>query len=257
MIRIVRPADRSGFVAGGEHATQALIDERAADPAAGGSKKRTFKFSGNIYGPKKIKDVLKATQHEKCCFCENYFAGNYPGDVEHFRPKAYAQQGRRGLITYPGYFRLAYRWENLLYSCYSCNAQAKRNLFPVADPTQRAAIFEDIGNEGAILIDPAIEDPRVHINFDFLLPKGTTPRGAATIEILKLDRDELKRPRLSHLKHLDAHLKLARLPNTPKHAANRALSAQVLAEAIEPTGLFSSMSIDYLVKQGWHPVNGA
>lgn len=248
MIRLDNLLARSGYVPGGKAATDLLLAQRAADPAAGSSRKHAFKFSKGVYGPAAVKQILKRAQFGKCCYCENEFGGAYPGDVEHFRPKARVQQSRGAPVEYPGYFWLAYRWENLLFACYGCNAMAKRELFPVA---VRATADAGIAAEGAALIDPVREDPRLHIVYRFTDPHAVSPRGATTIEVLRLDRPELRLPRLRHIRHLDALLRLAMKPNTPENAADRAHASVQLDDAIAVSALFSSMSKDYLAKEGW------
>src|SRR5690606_28088608 len=141
------------------------------------------------------------------------------------------------------------RWENLLFSCFSCNAASKRDLFPVTHA--RAATPAELVAEGAMLIDPTLEDPRQHITFDFITPKPVTVRGETTIKILRLDRAELYRPRLSHLKQLDTLLRLAAKPNTPEHAADRTYATVELNAALRPEAPFSSMAQDYLTHHGW------
>src|SRR5258708_22637098 len=97
---------------------------------------RTFPFDSEIYGHPEIKQALVAAQHGKCCFCERRVGAD--GDVEHFRPKAACRQDETCVLTRPGYYWLAYAWENLMLSCSACNQRHKKNLFPLADPAGRA-----------------------------------------------------------------------------------------------------------------------
>lgn len=83
----------------------------------------------------------------------------------------------------PGYYWLAYRWQNLLLSCHDCNCTYKRTLFPLADPIERArSHHDDLTREQPLFIDPAMQDPRDHIRFDDDLPTGITAQGVTTIE---------------------------------------------------------------------------
>jgi len=254
MIRIERVGIATGYVPNGEDATKALQDARAADPLAGASAARGFNFLKSVYGPKRIKTALSRAQFEKCCYCENYFAGNYAGDVEHFRPKGRIKERRGAPFLYPGYFWLAYRWDNLLYSCSLCNSSGKGELFPIADPCARAMDDAGLQGEGALLIDPTREDPREHIAFEFITPKPLSERGEATIEVLKLARPELRPPRLSHLKAIDSLLRLANKPDTPEHADDRAHAIAQLNIAALSNAVFSSMTRDFLTARGWPPV---
>ena len=38
----------------------------------------------------------------------------------------------------PGYFWLAYAWQNLFLACQLCNQRFKKNLFPLENPDERA-----------------------------------------------------------------------------------------------------------------------
>jgi hypothetical protein len=89
--------------------------------------------------------LLENVFHNKCAYCETSFAG-FIGDAEHFRPKGEVsvplEDGGSQVVTvvdednneiaHPGYFWLAYRWQNLLPSCHLCNRYGgKKTLFPV------------------------------------------------------------------------------------------------------------------------------
>jgi hypothetical protein len=61
----------------------------------------------------------------------------------------------------PGYYWLAYEWNNLFLACQLCNQLFKKNLFPLLDPTTRAASHKDnVENEKPAFIDPTIDDPK-------------------------------------------------------------------------------------------------
>jgi hypothetical protein len=103
----------------------------------------------------------------------------------------------------PGYYWLAYDWDNLYLSCGSCNQRQKKNLFPLAAPTNRAQLHNnDITVEEPLFVNPGYEDPSQHIGFRGEVPY-TIPgsiKGKTTIQMLKLDRDILNDARLRHLK---------------------------------------------------------
>ena len=86
-------------------------------------------FEREVYGAAEVKEVLRAAQHDKCCFCEAKLGHAQFGDVEHFRPKASVQQSSVDPPT-PGYYWLAYAWQNLYLSCEICNRRHKQKLFP-------------------------------------------------------------------------------------------------------------------------------
>ena len=73
-------------------------------------------FDRAVYGSDEVKRALSAAQYDKCCFCESKLGHAQFGDVEHFRPKARAQQDAAAAPT-SGYYWLAYVWDNLYLSC--------------------------------------------------------------------------------------------------------------------------------------------
>jgi uncharacterized protein (TIGR02646 family) len=181
--------------------TDSHILEYKQSPQDYQSGKKKFSFSSDIYGDSSIKKALILAQHKKCCFCERLVGDD--GDVEHFRPKsAYCQQkGKK--FERPGYYWLAYTWDNLYLSCGPCNQRQKKNLFPLADPANRAQLHNhNIILEEPLFVNPGEEDPSQHIGFrgevPYAIPKST--KGKPTIQILKLDRDILNDARLRHLK---------------------------------------------------------
>lgn len=179
-------------------------------------------------------DVARAplylVQHRKCAYCERQEGlANQP--VEHFRPKAgadreehfrsqLAPKGRYRRLVPPEidgdhYFWLAWSWENLFFSCTSCNgAGTKGNHFPLRDDSTKlpvpsrtltlkwSSVHFDRKSENAMLVDPSHEDPMNFIQWlpenpsaDWKnlrwVPQGRDPeeRGDATIVILGLRRD--------------------------------------------------------------------
>lgn len=166
-----------------------------------GEKK--FSFNSNIYAHKDVKTALIQSQYGKCCFCEQIIYED--GDVEHFRPKgAYKQElGKR--LEYPGYYWLAYEWDNLYLACTACNQRHKENLFPLINPEDRATSHHDnIKIEKPIFINPGKEDPENFIQFNGEIPVGIDKeeRGKNTIKSLALDRPNLKIRRLDKLQEI-------------------------------------------------------
>lgn len=159
------------------------------------SGQRKFEFRKTIYGHESVKEQLKVSQHDKCCFCERK-AENF--DVEHFRPKSAYQQKTGDRLSKPGYYWLAYEWDNLFCSCEKCNRSYKKNLFPLADNSRRARSHDDnIHAEKPLFIHPGRENPEMFIEF-----KGTKPRaikgnrrGWITIEKTGINRPFLNEDR--------------------------------------------------------------
>jgi hypothetical protein len=144
----------------------------------------------------------------KCMYCEQKFdAGSY-GDAEHFRPKGEVTEHRQKLDNHPGYYWLAYEWQNLLLSCEKCNRPhrdamgvshpGKLNEFPidgtrVSEPNPKPELWwTELEAEKPLLLHPYFDNPEVH--FD-AAPEGflqhKTEQGQTTIEVCDLNRPAL------------------------------------------------------------------
>jgi hypothetical protein len=102
---------------------------------------RSFDFDSSLYGAKSVKDALIKAQHGKCAFCESQVRHIAHGDVEHYRPKGGVRQTDSDPLEQPGYFWLAYRWDNLFLPVSSAIRASRRTCF--RSPTRsgvRAAI---------------------------------------------------------------------------------------------------------------------
>lgn len=96
---------------------------------------KSGKVSAELY--RQQKDVyfsLSGPFRGKCAYCETLIVANHPGDLDHFRPKnrvtnslgAIKIKDRHGReIPHPGYYWLAYDFQNLLPSCEDCNRPNK------------------------------------------------------------------------------------------------------------------------------------
>lgn len=153
----------------------------------------------HLTGHDKFRARLQRAQHLKCAWCDQRPTRN--ATVDHFRPKLEAtgagQPGRRTPDGPPtGYWWLTWTPANLVYGCDGCN-RAKGTDFPLANGSRRLAPEEQPpGHEVALLIDPSRDDPARHLAF-FLdadgkwkpIPRDGDPRGAATLDALKLEND--------------------------------------------------------------------
>lgn len=150
--------------------------------------------------------ALHQRQHKKCAWCERP-VGRTGEPVEHVRPKAGATSAD-GTASPPHYWWLTWTWENLVFSCASCNSQGnKGNRFwllagtprlPVPAPPVHPSWF-DVTAESPVLIHPRREDPLDFIEWrvvDRRQPRrrwrwtirGRDPqaRGRCSIELLGL-----------------------------------------------------------------------
>lgn len=142
--------------------------------------------------------------HGKCAYCECDIKDFQHGDVEHFRPKGGVTDQLDRAINHPGYYWLAYDWQNLLPSCVACNQPmsvkgqkiGKHNRFPVIGT--HAQTPDEIVNEQPLLINPVSEndddDPSKHLGIDTAtgIIFHRTERGKMCIDIFGLNlRDRL------------------------------------------------------------------
>jgi hypothetical protein len=171
-----------------------------------------------IFDPKLEDDVWKGFRNwlkdnafnGKCAYCETRITAFTP-HAEHFRPKGRVQDLKPNAnddtlefvkivdedgeeIEHPGYFWLAYHWQNLLPSCEFCNtAGSKGNIFPTDNShigVKRLAVPEvdellerirqspkaadvyylqpgDLDRlEGRLLLHPYYDNPEEHLFFD-------------------------------------------------------------------------------------------
>ena len=157
-----------------------------------------------------VKNKLYDQHNWKCCYCEQKREKKRDSDIEHFRPKTEIDgEGK------PGYWWLAYAWDNLFISCKNCNQAYKKTQFPLLD-SNRGTFSTGISTEKPVLIDPVKEDPGDFIDFHWtsgkskpididvveLKGKDSEGRGAGTIRICGLNRDYLTKERGRSLKRL-------------------------------------------------------
>ena len=252
MILIIKGSPPAGLAAG-IALTAANCAAFDADPAAHRAGTKKFAFKKAVYGSSVVKSALKDMQHHKCCFCEARFAANYRGDVEHYRPKGAVRERGRKLL--PGYFWLAYEWNNLFYACADCNQYQKLNHFPLMNSAMRATDHHrTLGAEEPLLLDPGgPEDPRAHIQFRRDVPTWSSAKGEQTIKTLKLDREELNLSRRTHLKALESLVNIVRFMSGDSRPEVLQLVHDAragIAAAKQPSAVFSAASQDFLSMHG-------
>ena len=126
--------------------------------------------------------------HNKCAYCEQPLT-SMTGESDAFRCKTRAAGFSDTTTSH--YWWLAYEWSNLYLCCPECN-RSKRNLFPVNG--KRADFGESVEKEVKLLLDPcrAADFEKQHLIF---LADGKvvseTEEGRTTIDVLKLNRDNL------------------------------------------------------------------
>ncbi len=236
MIRIHKPAQAPKILR--ERGKARTATDRAAydlSPNDYRNGHKTFDFESKIYGAKSVKNALIKAQHDKCCFCESKVTHIAYGDVEHFRPKAGFRQSDNDSLGRPGYYWLAYRWENLFFSCQLCNQRYKKNLFPLRDPAKRArSHHDDVGQEESLFIDPAAMNPTDYISFreEYPYAIGGNLTGKTTIKALGVDREPLTEIRRDYLRQVKLIQELAN-SSLPGSADARAFLSQAVDDSAE------------------------
>jgi uncharacterized protein (TIGR02646 family) len=259
MIRVVKPDDApTNLVRIGHLKTEedcAAYDECPDDYISNkkgfAKTERERRRQRAIYGAKPVKRTLVTAHHSKCCYCETQYSDARHLAIEHFRPKTGVRQSKNDPEEYPGYYWLAYDWNNLLLSCHECNSDWKRTFFPLSNPRARArSHHDDYSVERPLLINPVSQNPRRHIRFDNETPFHRTQKGQVTIEVIGLRRPSLREARLKYLTELRHNLDLIEIArNNPGILELTPLGEEAqrfIDSAVNADAPFSSMTIDYL-----------
>jgi uncharacterized protein (TIGR02646 family) len=257
MIRVAKPiAPPAVLVNRGIPAAQTHCDDYAASPADYRSGTKTFDFDKSIYAAREVKDALLAAQHDKCAFCESPVRHIGYGAVEHFRPKAGYKQRKGDSLKRPGYYWLAYDWDNLFFCCQLCNEQFKQNHFPLRNGRTRARSHADpLSAEQPLLIHPVQLEPADHITFrqERAVAVGGSAEGKATIRLLGLNRLELREARTRRLNSLKDLLRLRDLlretiarASTPALVAELANVTARLQESHQDAAEYAAMARAFL-----------
>lgn len=161
-------------------------------------KRYKSKFNSK-YKQNDTKELLSQIYNGKCAFCEQKIYKCIDGSmkscsstIEHYRPKSI-------------YFWLAFSWDNLLWCCHRCN-QNKDNTFEILNKQiefeesfksvihNSTSLYQDI--EKPLMINPEIESVLTKLSFDNGVIFSSDRRVQYTIQVCKLDRDDLNEKRL-------------------------------------------------------------
>jgi uncharacterized protein (TIGR02646 family) len=232
---------------------RALCAAYDADPKPYQSGVLKMNISRPIYASKAVKDSLVVSHNRKCCYCETLIETPYADlHVEHWRPKLSSRQGRDEKGIWPGYYWLAYSWDNLLLSCSFCNRDNKRDLFPLKDPAKRARNHRmKVEHERPAILKPDGDlDPRDHIIFEGDRPVGRTALGRKTIDVLRLDSQKHKRGDYL-IEEIEKRRKFYMNHRENPHPVVQCVveeARKFLEGAVKPERKYSAMVADYLKK---------
>lgn len=170
----------------------------------------TLSWKQHAYPDGIHKKTLVGTSPEcaKCHWCERRLAAKGELTVDHFRPKVkvtrwdgdpplVSDEPPKQIDVSPGYWWLAFTWNNYSLACYSCNQTFKRNLFPVVEP--RLPFQEGVEvQEEPLLLDPATNfNVADHFSWtDDGIMEPISNQGRATIITCGLNRKDLLNVRL-------------------------------------------------------------
>lgn len=251
MIRINKPHAPQQLTRGDAITTR---DCEAYDAAQIDYKNGTIRFHFNrqIYSHSTVRKALEQAHNGKCCFCEGKSFGPFsPAHVEHYRPKGSVKQSERSRKILPGYFWLAYSWDNLYWCCHDCNSSNKRNLFPLKDPSKRARSHaDDLAKEEPLILDPGgKDDPNGHIGFHKEVAKGLTEIGRTTIQVVGLNRSTLEEARRSRMARLKSLLNIVVISRRITDDELKGLAEKASSElkaAVLPSAEFSAMATEFV-----------
>lgn len=219
MLSFVRPSAHQEFAA---EALKLLNEVRGAVRARGGAPHSDdFQgrdlWSGSWKRDGRHKKALAGAGvvRAKCVWCERFRDVSRELDVEHYRPKVkvtrwdgdpnpLSDKPAKEIDPGPGYWWLAFSWENYSLSCKACNQEWKRNLFPVREP--RPACVEGVETtEQPLLLDPS-KPFKIGDHFrwtEAATVEGVSLEGTATIVTCGLNRSILVAERVKLLAVVD------------------------------------------------------
>jgi len=204
----------------------------------------------------RVKQFLHESQHGKCCYCEakQRIKG---GNVEHFRPKGRVGENK----NHPGYWWLAYEWDNLLIACGTCNSK-KWSKFPLMNEEDR--VFNETDNldkEKPYLINPLKENPERFIEFEIpavvdwekekpetVNAIGKGQRGEKTVaELTGINDIEVKMERANKIRDYEMYL------SALKEADATEEYRRYIDRCVSPEGEFSGFVKFYSEEKGYIP----
>ena len=223
-------------------------------------RKSVIKSKYNIW--KKVKKSFGKISRKKCWYCESYEKRSHMA-IDHFRPKNSVEECQ----DHPGYWWLAFEWQNYRYCCTLCNnlkkdeatgeTGGKGEHFPLLNEENRAYnLGEDIELEKPCLLDPVVasdpgllwfsEDGSVVSKYNKVPYPRLNTRAEISIKIYHLNCPDIREARLAASKEIaklvkDGNkyfLKMTEGDSNSEHAFKRVI--ELLIKAIRPSAEFSA-----------------
>lgn len=161
MVKVERVPEPQSLLRNGADWTRALVEQIGL---SGDFSSVPSRYK-DLYNQDDVKDSLETMYGEKCCYCEGHIGVCSYEHIEHRMPKS----------KFPN---VAFTWGNLHWSCQICNVKKG-----------------DKWSEGAPILDPAVDDPDEHLEYDLesckILPKNNSVRAQTTIDHTNLNRPKL------------------------------------------------------------------
>ena len=185
----------------------------AAEAQSDAERKAIIKAKADIW--RDLKPSLEKLSNKKCWYCEA-IQERSDKHVDHFRPKNQVDEDACG--DHPGYWWLAFDWNNFRYSCAFCNSphrdaetgasEGKGARFPLFDEMKRCYNESDsLADEQPALLDPTVPGEPDLIWFDedgmsrplHSVDAAEWPHRRATesIQIYHLNDEDIRQARLA------------------------------------------------------------
>ena len=209
---------------------------RRRKDAAEGTKRaisdgQSHVIDDSLYRNDDVRAALEELFSFKCAYCESKLEET-GWNVEHFRPKGRVAESRQ----HPGYYWLAYVWENLYPACVPCNQRRRdkptwrdhtagqtggkldqfpledentRIFLPRQDATSGSKLIDHARSERTLLIDPCWDTPSWYISYGptgRIFAIGDHQYGNATIKVFNMKRRRLQRRRQLKVKECVGYL---------------------------------------------------
>jgi uncharacterized protein (TIGR02646 family) len=127
------------------------------------AKHKAINAKSSIWG--ELKELLGSQSYDKCWYCESTELRS-DNPIDHFRPKNSIAECE----GHPGYWWLAFSWDNYRYTCTYCNSRrveqetegGKQDHFPLIIPPKWGRFPGAEIGERPMLLDPCdSEDPKL------------------------------------------------------------------------------------------------